>query len=145
MAQYCVDASLVLLWLLPEELTERAYALKDRWDRGSTELVAPPLLLAEVPSGLRRAVYRGRIAPEAGEEAFKAFLDMRVRILLPERLLERAWDLGQSLNTPHLYDFYYVALASLENCELWTADKRLVNLVQGRFPLIRWVGQLEER
>ena len=141
MAKVCVDASLVIAWLLPEELSDKAFALKTRWDAQGVVLVAPSLLASEVPSTLRQAVYRGRIPIGEAEEAFAAFLEMPIRVTQPENLLSRAWDIGKAVNAPRLYDAFYVGLADIEGCELWTADRRLANLVQPRFPYVRWLGE----
>ena len=141
MAKVCVDASLVIAWLLPEELTNKAFALRMRWDDERVELIAPSLLAFEVPSTLRQAVYRERISAGDAEEAFAAFLQMPIRITQPEDLVRRAWEIGKAVNAPRLYDAFYVGLADIEACELWTADRRLVNLVQSRFPQVRWLGE----
>lgn len=143
MAAVCVDASLVLAWLLPEELSAKAFAQKAQWDEQNTELIAPPLLMAEVPSALRQSVYRHRVPLVQGDEAFKEFLEMGIRIRQPEGLLTHAWDLGKALNASRLYDMYYLALAEMERCELWTADRRLLNLAAPRWALVRWIGDVE--
>ena len=140
MTVICVDASLVLAWLLPEELSAKAFALKEQWDEQGTELVAPALLHSEVPSVLRQSVYRGRIALDEGDEAFQSFLEMSIRIREPEGLLAQAWALGKAVNAPRLYDVFYLALAEMQGCEFWTADRRLANLVASRSTLARWVG-----
>lgn len=141
LVEVCVDASLVVAWLLPEEFTDEAFALKERWTGEGTELIAPVMLAAEVASTLRQAVYRGRVSVSEGDEAFAAFLEMPIRIIQPERLLSRAWEIGKAVNAPRLYDAFYVALADIEACELWTADRRLTNLVQPRFPQVHWLGE----
>lgn len=140
MAEVCVDASLVVAWLLPEEFSDEAFMLKERWAGEGVELVAPVMLASEVPSTLRQAVYGGRILAAEGDEAFAAFLDLPIRIIQPKNLLLRAWEIGKSVNAPRLYDAFYVALADIEGCELWTADRRLTNLVQPRFPQVHWLG-----
>jgi predicted nucleic acid-binding protein len=140
MAAVCLDASLVLTWLLPEEFSAKAFALRELWDEQATQLIAPPLLRIEVASGLRQAVHRGRLDIAEGDEAFQTFLEMKIHIREPEPLLTQAWNLGKSVSAPRLYDMFYVALAELQQCELWTADRRLVNLVKGRWPLARWLG-----
>jgi len=140
MAAVCLDASLVALWFLREELTPRADALLDQWRAASVEFIAPPMLMVEVPSVFRQAVYRGRITPEEGDVAFAAFLQIGIRVLEPQGLLTRAWDLGKALNTARLYDMYYLALAEMEGCELWTADRRLANLVAPRSRPVKWIG-----
>jgi predicted nucleic acid-binding protein len=137
-----VDASLVLLWLLPEELSGLATALRERWLAEGAELIAPYLLPVEVPSALRQAVYRGRITEDEGQEAFEVFLDMEIRIIQPDRLLARTWEIGRATNAPRLYDIFYVTLAEMQGCQLWTADKRLVNQLEIRYPWVRWVGEL---
>jgi len=142
MVAICVDASLVLAWLLPEELSGAAFSLKERWDEEDAELIAPSLVKMEVPSGLRQAVYRGRIALDEGDEALKAFQEMDIRICEPEGLLGRAWELGKAVNAPRLYDIFYLALAEMEGCELWTADRRLVNLAGPRSAVARWIGDV---
>lgn len=140
MALLCVDASLVLAWLLPEELSDAAFALRQRWDAQEIELIAPPLLNVEVPSVLRQAAYRGRITLDEADEALGAFLEMGIRLRQPEGLLPQAWALAKALNAPRLYDMFYLALAEMEGCQLWTADRRLWNLVVGRSGLVKWVG-----
>lgn len=141
MVEVCVDASLVVAWFLPEEFSDEAFALKERWVGEAVELVAPVMLASEVPSTLRQAVYRGRILAGEGDEAFAAFLEMPIRIIQPENLLPRAWEIGKAVNAPRLYDAFYVALADIEDCELWTADRRLANVVQPRFPRVHWLGE----
>jgi predicted nucleic acid-binding protein len=103
--------------------------------------VAPQLLTAEVPSVLRQAVHRRRISADEGDEAFGSFLGMGIRIRQPVRLMQRAWELGKVLDAPRLYDMCYVALAEMEQCELWTADRRLANLASRRTQFVRWVGE----
>lgn len=141
MAGVCVDASLVVAWFLPEEFSDEAFALKERWVSEGVELVAPVMLASEVPSALRQAVYRGRVLPTEGDEAFATFLEMPIRTIQPESLLSRAWEIGKAVNAPRLYDVFYVALADIEGCELWTADRRLINLVRPRFPHVHWLGE----
>ena len=140
MACVCLDASLVVLWFLRQELTPKADAVLDKWRAAEVEFIAPPLLMAEVPSVLRQAVHRGRITSAEGDTALADFTDVGIRVVDPPGLLGRAWDLGKTLDASRLYDMFYVALADLQQCELWTADRHLVNLVKDRWPLARWLG-----
>jgi predicted nucleic acid-binding protein len=141
-ARVCLDASFVLLWYLPEDLSAKADALLTDWRETGGEFIAPSLLLAEVPSVLRQAVHSGKISPREGDESFAALRDWRVRIHEPDRFLDRAWEFGKALNAPRLYDMHYVALAEMEGCDLWTADRRLANLAAPRAPFVRWVGDV---
>ena len=139
--RFCVDASLMLASLLREELSDFVDPLLRSWVQAGAQLLAPPLFRIEVPSGLRQAAHRKRIEIAEAIALFDSFLRFPIRIGSPDRLLQRAWEIGNELDSPRLYDMLYVALADIEECELWTADRRLVNLASRRFPHVRFVGE----
>jgi len=137
----CIDASLALTWLLAAERNEAANALRREWDEKGMELIVAPLFHAEVTSVLREQVYFRRLLPEEGEEAFSIYLDIGVRSIDDPEVQKKAWELAKKFNLPRTYDMQYLAVAELENCELWTNDKRLANSLQGKVERIRWVGE----
>lgn len=137
--QVCVDASLALMLMLPEEMTLRAKDLWGSWEADGREVVTAPLFFAEVTSVIREHVYFRRISPTEGEEAFQIFLSLPVRSVAPANLQPRAWELAKAHNLRRAYDAQYLAVAAILGCELWTADQRLVNAV--RLPWLRWVGE----
>lgn len=139
----CVDASLVLAYLLPEELSGRADDLLSRWQAEDELLVGPALLPFEVTSGIRRAVYTSRITPREGDDAFEIFMNLPIHVQHPADLLRRSWEIGKRLRPARLYDASYLALAELAQCEVWTIDERLFNFTAGRFPLLRYAGHWE--
>ncbi|MBI4288240.1 MAG: type II toxin-antitoxin system VapC family toxin [Chloroflexi bacterium] len=136
--QVCVDASLALSLLLPEDLSDRAEAAWDSWVDAEIDIVTAPLFFAEVTSVLREKVHFGRISADEGQNAFDTFLDLAVRGTDPPELQRVAWRLAREYNRPRAYDAQYLAVASVLGCELWTADRRLVNAVSA--PWVRWVG-----
>lgn len=142
MTTICLDASVVVSWLLPEELSAKALLLKRRWEEGADSLIAPPLLRMEVSSVLRQSVYRMRLTPDEGEAAFQALLLLPV-MLHRDDLTARAWKVAKLINAPRVYDMYYLALAEASDCDLWTVDRRLANLAKNHFPRVRWVGDVE--
>ena len=77
---------------------------------------------------------------EEAREAFETFLDMPVQVHDFPALLETAWQWGTALNTPRLYDMYYLALAEQLDCDLWVVDKKLVNLIGARSSHVKWIG-----
>ena len=105
----------------------------------SSRAFFPPLLYAEVPSVLRAAVHFGRISVAEGDRAFQDFRDLGIEISTRADLHILAWDLARAHNQPRIYDAMYLAAAQAEGCELWTADRRLVNAV--RLPWVRWIGE----
>ena len=139
MPTVCVDASLVLMLLLPDEHSEGVETLWSHWEQDQITLLGPPLLYAEVPSVLREAVFFGRIKPEEGERAFEAFFDMPIAISSRPDLHLLAWHLAKMHNRPKLYDSMYLAVAQAESCELWTGDRRLFNAVN--LPWVKWIGE----
>ncbi|MFN0073854.1 MAG: type II toxin-antitoxin system VapC family toxin [Chloroflexota bacterium] len=88
---------------------------------------------------MRRYVHQGQLSSEAGEEAGRVLAAMGVEILEPPELYERAWQLARQFHRPVVYDSCYVALASLLECELWTADQRLANSIGTSLP---WLHRL---
>jgi predicted nucleic acid-binding protein len=140
-----VDANVVVAALIPEELSGQVDVLLDGlWAAGET-LIAPGLLTAEVTSVLRNAVYTRRIARDAGDIALEKFKGFPIGVREMTSLTDSAWAYGAAVNATRLYDMYYVALADREGCDLWTADRRLVNLVGAHFTRVRWVGDVNRR
>ena len=139
MPQVCVDASLALTLVLPDERSEHVEDLWSRWQREQITPFGPPLLYAEVPSVLRQAVFHGRLTSQAGDVAFQDFCDLGITISTRTYLHILAWDLAKAHNRPRAYDTMYLAAAQAEGCDLWTGDRRLVNAVD--LPWVRWLGQ----
>ena len=136
-----VDASLALKWVVEEEYSNEALGLWDRWQADVEELVAPPIFRPEIANALHQKVRRGEVGrPEAAEGLER--LVSTVAIDEPTGLYRRAMDLAAAFKLGAVYDSLYVALAELERCEMWTADRRLVNGIQGEFPQVRWVGEV---
>jgi predicted nucleic acid-binding protein len=116
-----VDASVATLWVLDQDGSERALAL-----RNEDSLIAPSLIAAEIGSALWKAVRRAETTPKSALIALQSAL-LPFRQLVPdEELSERAMELAIELNHP-IYDCLYLALAERERCGLATADKRLLS------------------
>ncbi len=141
MPPVCVDASLVLNLLLPDEADHRLADLWSEWMESQITPFGPPLIHAEVPSALRRSVYSGRISADAGDSAFQDFGQMGIRISGRTDLHIMAWDIAKTYNQSRIYDAMYLAAAQAEGCELWTMDRRLVNAVN--LPWVRWAGAVQ--
>ncbi|MEW5899261.1 MAG: type II toxin-antitoxin system VapC family toxin [Bacillota bacterium] len=140
----CIDASLALMWLLPAELNDRANALRKKWDAEAVQLISAPLFYAEVTSVLREQVYFQKLLPEEGEEAFSLCLEMGVKILRDSsRIQKKAWELAKKHNRTRTYDMQYLAVAEIEDCDFWTADKRLCNALAKKVPRLKYVGEFQ--
>jgi predicted nucleic acid-binding protein len=56
---------------------------------------------------------------------------------------EQALVLAERFNLSAIYDAYYLALADLHGCPLWTDDRRLIRAVGAAGPDLRWIGGYE--
>jgi predicted nucleic acid-binding protein len=126
--------------VLVEEDSPKVQRLWDTWVDADVKIVAPFLLAFEGTSVIRNKMYRGLVPPEEGELMFKAFHLLGVRLLHPDGLHQRAWELAKQFNRPQAYDSHYLALAEILDLELWTGDERLYNAVQDKLSWVRWLG-----
>ena len=126
MTGYVVDASVVVKWLVTEELSDEAASLLDR---GST-LVAPELVFAEASNALWAMCRRGDIGTAEFGDATDALRAAPVVVPHPmRRLTAAAARLAVDLDHP-VYDCFYLALAILEQYPVVTADERFHDKVR---------------
>ena len=135
----CVDASLVVAWLVP---SQHSTAVGDVWSdfvQGKDEFMGPPLLSAETLSAIRRLASRGLLSQEEATGLVTDFLSLSIPTPTPAGLYERAYALATRYHHSTVYDTCYLALAELQSCELLTLDRRLYNAVKKDFPAVRLV------
>lgn len=138
MSSYCcIDASVGVKWLLPEEYRDQALALYEDCRRSNTIVAVPPHFPIEVTNAVRRRVSRHLITHAEGQEILKTFAKFWVRLVIPPRLYEEALDLAEAFDRPTVYDTHYVATAKLLGCDLWTADESLLNALDGRLRYVK--------
>jgi len=114
-----VDASVATLWVLEQDGTPRALAV-----RNEDSLIAPSLIAAEIGSALWKAVRRRHVKRADAATALDAAL-LAFEALIPlEELRARALELAMELEHP-IYDCFYLALAERESAPLVTADAAL--------------------
>lgn len=120
-----VDASVAAKWLVEEDGSEQAAALRGR------AMAAPSLIRAEVANLLATLARRGAIAARDAAESFALFQTAPLRIVEPDDALERAaLDLALALAHP-VYDCLYLALAIRLDATLVTADRRFARAAAG--------------
>ncbi len=99
----------------------RIERLRERLDHGGT-LHAPHLIDVEVTHAVRSLVVRGELSSDGAFLARRDAAEMNMTLYPHALLLERAWQLRDTLST---YDAVYVALAELLPAPLVTCDARL--------------------
>ncbi len=115
-----VDACVAVQWVLREELSDRANALRD--EEG---LIAPSLIAAEIGSAIWKAVRWAGVPPAAAAAAMSAALTPFDALIGEETLCGRALELSIALKHP-IYDCFYMALAERENAPLVSFDETMI-------------------
>ncbi len=132
---FVLDSSVAFKWLVPEADTPKALRLLDDFDNGIHDLIAPDILPVEAVHALTRAERQGRITPAEGAVLIKDLFKHLPPLHPYLPLLPRAYEISSKMRIG-VYDCLYVALAERENCELVTADDKLIKNLQGAFPFI---------
>lgn len=140
-----IDANIALKWVLKEPDSNLAEALLIEWGHRGIVMYAPALLTYEVTNILYQNVRKGTITLEKAKDAIKDILRTGLKLELTQdtTLNIQALELAQRFNLPATYDAHYLALARREECELWTADKRLWRAVKDQLPWVRWLGDYQ--
>ena len=131
------DASLAVKWIAPEDDSEHAVALLAEWTRRDETIVAPTLIRYEVTNILRKKMRREGLSAANAAVLLERFLALPIALppdpdWLAAQLHHDALELAARFDLPATYDAHYVALALALDCELWTADEKLLGQLAGR-------------
>ncbi len=131
--KYVLDSSVALKWVLPEPDSGKAIRLRDEYQNGIHELIAPDIIISEIANGLASAERQGRI--KSGESAIFLHDILRTApaIYPTPPLLLRAMAVAIASRRA-VYDCIYLALAEAEGCELVTADDQFARALRASFP-----------
>jgi predicted nucleic acid-binding protein len=133
----CIDSSVALKLILDEEDSEAARNLLTSYFQQQRDVIAPTLLNYEIANVLRKqCAFRG-MSQEIADRNLRIFLQLPISVVSDDSLHETALRLANGLDLPGSYDAHYIALAQRMGCDLWTADKRLLNALRGRLPFVR--------
>jgi predicted nucleic acid-binding protein len=140
----CIDASLAFAWLTYGKYTASANALRLEWLKDGVELLGPSVFHADVISVLLHQVLLKKMLAEEAEEAFSICIDMPLRIVAGPDVNRSSWRLATEIGLTG-YDAQYLAVAELEDCPLWTADRMLANLASGKAGRVKWLGDYGQK
>jgi predicted nucleic acid-binding protein len=135
-----IDASLAVKAVLPDPLRDSCrrilgFLLQERF-----ELLAPALWTYETTSAVSKAIHFEAVTPDEGRRALAQIQNLGVRICSPDLgEAQEALEWTLYLRRTSAYDSFYLALAEAQQCELWTADRRLFNSTSTRHPWVRAV------
>ena len=133
--RYVLDSNVGLKWVFQETDSDRARRLRDDYINSAIDLIAPDVFPVEVTHAVTRAERANRITPSEGAQYITAMLALLPAIYSSLTLIPRAYELSSRYRVG-VYDCLYVALAEREQCELITADERLVSSIGAKIPMI---------
>lgn len=122
-----VDASVILVWLLPlETLQDQANALIERYEEQRVDVRCPPIIVYEVLNALRSAVLSKRLKAEQLDEAYRRYHALGIPI--DDSFVPNDETLHLAMNHDlSLYDASYIHFASQQKRALYTADRKFLN------------------
>jgi predicted nucleic acid-binding protein len=115
-----IDASIAVKWVVEEDATPEALALRQK-----AKLIAPELLVAECANILWKKVQRRELSKEEALFAARLLQGAEIELLPTRFLFEAATRMSLEINHP-AYDCVYLALAVESDCQFVTADERFL-------------------
>lgn len=140
MPERCVDASVALKWVLKDEIWQRKAwkFLRDSIEADFT-LVAPPLFEYETESVLQQRLCSGVLTTTEADAALAELAIINIQIAVHPAMVERARSIARQFSQTRIYDSLYAALAELQNCEFWTADRKFFNAVKSELSFVKYL------
>jgi predicted nucleic acid-binding protein len=136
-----IDASLAVMWGVPENYSVQALLLAENWGEKGISLLAPCLLMTEVTNALYKRIIRKEMDLTRALNALEVILAFGIEIQEEAGLHALAMELSLKLGHPATYDAHYLALALMQDCSIWTGDRRFYNAARKLFPQVHWVGE----
>ena len=119
-----IDASIAIKWVVEEDGTDLALALRQK-----ARLMAPDLIVAECANILWKKAQRKELSNDEALIAARLLQSAEIELVPSRALMESATRLAIELDHP-AYDCLYLTLAVENGCRLVTADKRLVDKIR---------------
>ena len=123
MNTFVIDASIAVKWVVEEDGTAEALAL-----RQGSKLIAPQLLVAECANILWKKVQREELLKEEALLAARLLQGAEIELLPMQSLLEAAVRMSIEIDQA-AYDCVYLALAIDNKCQFVTADERFLRKI----------------
>jgi predicted nucleic acid-binding protein len=139
--KYVLDASVGGYWVLRNPLQAKALKLRAEYQQNIHELIAPSHFPGEIASVLTKAERQKLIPVGRAHLLIHDILNTPPALYAIDSLFYRAVEISSQTRTA-FYDCLYVALAEQVNCELVTADDKLINALQGQFPFLLSLASL---
>ena len=120
MSVLVIDASIAVKWVVEEDGTPEALAIRQK-----ARLIAPDLLIAESANILWKKVQRRELVKQEALIAARLLQGADIELLPMRSLCETATRISIEVNHP-AYDCLYLALAVEKQCRFVTTDDRFL-------------------
>ena len=121
-----VDASVAVRWLFAMDGVAQADALL----QSGEPLIAPDLVFSEITNAAWKMTALAALPRETAAEALLKSSDFFQEIVASRELKDPALAIAIELRHP-AYDCFYLALAGQRDCQMVTADERLLTRCTG--------------
>lgn len=132
----CVDASVVIKWLIHEADSDIALKLLSNIEKNRTTCYAPSLLDYEVGTTLRHKVQRGLIQDKDMFTALEFYKNLPLLLLHITDLCSKSIPIALALSQPTIYDIGYLLVAEQQKTDLVTADQKFMQAAKSVFPYV---------
>lgn len=135
----CLDSSVLVKVLVPEEDSEKATALLQKIVESQQVIVLPAFAWAEIGTVLQKKRRKGELTVTEADELWQEFREFPgIEYITDHSVMNRAWKISRYFGFPTMYDAAFLAVAEIiaertgDTCEYWTADEKLINQLNGR-------------
>ena len=130
-----LDSSVAFKTLVPEQGSDKAIKLLEEYQQGLHELLAPDTFPSDCAEVLVNAERKGTIPPGEIDDHLSDLLAVGVPLHPSFPLLPRAAVIAL-LTRLTIYASLYIALAEREQCQLLTADQKVIRNTRKHFSFI---------
>jgi predicted nucleic acid-binding protein len=128
-------------WLVDEIDRDQALRLYENVPLLGGTFVAPAHVLGEASSAIYKRVRQGGIVLEDALRLVDDLQALPILAMSPPGLHRRAFEIAARFQLKWIYDAFYVALAEIIGCELWTADEALHQAVREAHTNVRLLAE----
>lgn len=125
-----IDASVLVKAFIPENDSEEAGSLLARAGAAEVILIAPELIYPETANILWKKARRHELTPDEAREIAEVMLAVPIQAEAAGSTFLLALDIALACGIT-AYDAHYVALAEALDCQMITADHKLVSTLEG--------------
>lgn len=139
----CVDASVAAKWLMREVDRPLALSLRTQHLGEGGAFVAPLQFPGEMASAIYKRTRGAQLTEQNARLLVAEIPDLGVQLIDHRDTVPAALEIALRFNLKWIYDAFYLALAEIVGCEMWTADATLHRAVHPAFTNVRLLSELK--